>query len=263
MALFTELSVNDQGPLSEESSGKPFGEIIRDYEALPDVKWRFGKPNYARVNKMYFENRSMVHPEGSLESVVSKLVKNWEVESHHIADPQQWKTMDIGKFQAAVNGGVPGDAQLMADIGPYCLLLGDKLRDGMTFEESNKLFGGVFSEGYAWEVLQVLSGPPDVTFKWRHFGKFTGTYVDKCGNKYYGNGEMLNLIGLCIAKVSEKLIIETLDIYYNPDDLMKPLVEQGKLGEGEVPIRDPDESDARKITGGCCSKQEANNCSMM
>jgi len=37
MALAQELNKADnKGPLSEESSGKPFGEVIRDYKPLPD-----------------------------------------------------------------------------------------------------------------------------------------------------------------------------------------------------------------------------------
>jgi len=227
MALAHELDKSvDTGSLSDESKGLTFGEMIRDYEPLPDTKWRFGKPNYARVNKFYFENRVMKHKEGSLEAVVTNIVKNWEVESHHIANPHQWKTMDVSKFQAAVNGGCPANAQLMADIGPYNLLIGETAdyTGKVSFEDSNKNFSSTFPEGFAWEVLEVYSGPPTVTFKWRHFGKMSGTFTDKTGKEHKGNGEMLNLIGMCIAKVNEELKIESLDIYYSPNDMIKPLL---------------------------------------
>ena len=70
--------------LSDISKGQD-GEIIRDYEPVEGVEWRFGSPpDYATVNAAYFEGRTKVHPPGSLESVVQKAVKNWEVESHHI-----------------------------------------------------------------------------------------------------------------------------------------------------------------------------------
>mmetsp|Transcript_85876 Transcript_85876/g.152098 ORF Transcript_85876/g.152098 Transcript_85876/m.152098 type:complete len:233 (+) Transcript_85876:68-766(+) len=227
MALAHELDPSvTTGALSEESRGLPYGELIRDYDPMPDVKWRFGKPNYARVNKFYFENRVMKHPEGSLESVVSNLVKNWEVESHHIADVHSWKTMDISKFQAALNGGLPCNAQRMADIGPYNMLIGEtqSYTSKGTFEASNSNFGSSFPEGFAWEVLEVFSGPPKVSFKWRHFGRMSGTFTDKNGKQHKGNGEMMNLIGLCIAQVNAELKIESLDIYYNPDDMINPLV---------------------------------------
>jgi len=268
MALASELNVTEQGPLSEESSGKPYGEVIRDYEALEGTQWRFGKPNYARVNKAYFQHRSKVHPEGSLESVVSKLVKNWEVESHHIADPKQWKTMDISKFTAALNGGPSANAQLMADIGPYNLLIGETPEyssSALSFEDSNKIFGSTFTEGFAWECLEVLSGPPTVAFRWRHFGKFAGTYTDKKGNKYQGDGSMIDVIGMCIAKVNDQLLIESLDIYYNPEDLLKPLTTKVKKGEGEMAVGTADEGDSNKIKGGaCCTSGSAQpNCAVM
>lgn len=85
------LSHGEQlGSLSEESQGT-VEETIRDYEPAPGTPWRFGLPNYAVVNKAYFEHRSKRHAAGSLEAVVEKLVKNWEVESHHISDIKFWK----------------------------------------------------------------------------------------------------------------------------------------------------------------------------
>jgi len=225
------MNVRDQGPLSDASKGAPWGELIRDYEPVQNVQWRFGKPNYERVNKLYFQYRTKIHAAGSLEDVVNKLVKAWEVESHHIASPHQWKTMDVSKFTAQVNGGCPANAQLLADIGPYNLLIGDTkeyVASKQTYEESNVNFGATFADGYAWECLEVLSGPPTVTFKWRHFGKFSGVFTDKDGVQHQGEGQMLNLFGLCVAKVNSELQIESLDIYYNPRDLIDPLV-AGKI----------------------------------
>eukprot|EP00930_Biecheleria_cincta_P103848 TRINITY_DN9594_c2_g1_i1.p1 TRINITY_DN9594_c2_g1~~TRINITY_DN9594_c2_g1_i1.p1 ORF type:complete len:254 (-),score=46.48 TRINITY_DN9594_c2_g1_i1:146-880(-) len=239
MALARELDPSEQqGSLSDESKGVTFGELIRDYEPMPDTKWRFGKPNYARVNKLYFENRSMNHSPGSLEAVVTNLVKNWEVESHHIASPHQWRTMDVVSFQIAVNGGCPANAQLMADIGPYNALIGetaDYSGHAQSFEDSNKNFSAAFPEGFAWEVLEVFSGPPTVSFKWRHFGKMTGTFTDKQGNQHKGNGQMLDLIGMCLAKVNGQLQIVSLDVYYSPNDLIKPLL--SKRGSPVVAVR--------------------------
>mmetsp|Transcript_127977 Transcript_127977/g.410025 ORF Transcript_127977/g.410025 Transcript_127977/m.410025 type:complete len:210 (-) Transcript_127977:169-798(-) len=165
------------GPLSEGSSGKPYGEIIRDYVPLPDTRWRSGRPNYSRVNRLYFQHRQHIHPEGSLESMVNKLVKNWEVESRHIADPKQWKTMDSDKFQGALNGGAPASAAVMAEIGTNNMLIGETHNysaSSLSFEESNRIFASTFADGFAWECTQVLSGPPTLSFKWRHFGKFSG-----------------------------------------------------------------------------------------
>lgn len=227
MACAFEMDKQDQGPLSDESRGAAWGEIIRDYDPVADTKWRWGKPNYARVNDTYFKHRAKKHKEGSLESVVSKIVKNWEVESHHISDINQWKTMDVTNFTIAVNGRPQANAQLMAEEGPYNVLMGEmphyssKLN---TFESSNMLWSKTFPDGFAWEVLEVLAGPPTVTFKWRHFGAFTGEFIDKDGVAHKGDGQMINVFGLCIAKVTESLQVASLDVYYNPEDLVTPLL---------------------------------------
>jgi hypothetical protein len=223
------------GEISDESKGITKGELIRDYTPVEGVQWRFGKPNYARVNQSYFTYRSKKHPEGSLEAVVSKVVKNWEVESHHIADIAQWNTMDVSKFAGSVNGGQAANAQALADVGPYNFLLGKcPGYDGtkQTFESANTIFSEAFTEGFAWEVLEVFSGPPSVAFKWRHFGMFSGQYVDDKGAVHKGDNKLMELFGLCIAKVNASLVIEELQVFYEPKDMIAPLMKKPAAAGG-------------------------------
>jgi len=206
----------EQGPLSDESTGADHGEIIRDYELAPDSTWRAGKPNYAKVNKVYFAGRTTKHTEGSLEQVVTKLLNNWEVESHHVHDINEWKSMDIAVFKASLNGGCPCSAQSMADFGAYNLLLGDV--DGSTVTKA-------FPEGFAWEVLEIHSGPPNVSFKWRHFGVFCGQYTDPAGSEHAGTGKLISVFGTTIVTISPALQISSLEVYYDPWDLTRPLMD--------------------------------------
>eukprot|EP00438_Fugacium_kawagutii_P018781 Skav201310 [mRNA] locus=scaffold1490:85453:99353:- [translate_table: standard] len=90
------------------SQGSTRGELIRDYQPAAGSSWRFGLPDYAKVNKTYFQHRTMAHHEGSLEALatwfnlvnVQKIVKNWQVEADNIADVHKWTTMDSAKFKA-------------------------------------------------------------------------------------------------------------------------------------------------------------------
>merc|ERR1719163_2115968 len=115
----------------------------------------------------------------------------------------------------------------MADIGPYNMLLGDVAgykASTQTFESANTIFSGAFTEGFAWEVLEVYSGPPEVSFRWRHFGKFTGKYTDASGEVHEGNGKLINVYGACIAKVTQDLKIQSLKVYYDPKTMIEPLL---------------------------------------
>jgi len=255
MSRVQDMNKDEQGPLSDASKGVTFGQVVRDYEPVEGVQWRFGKPNYERVNKLYFEHRQKKHAEGTLEAVVTNVVKNWEVESHHIADIKQWKTMDIENFRGILNGGCPASAQALSDVGPYNFLLGESKEYSAsqhTFETTNQLFGDTFADGYAWECLQVFSGPPNIAFQWRHFGKFSGKFTAKDGSVYKGNGQILNLIGTCVAKVTADLKIQDLEIFYNPHDLLDPLMKGVPEGGSQV-VTGGDVTDAPKdqACGAC------------
>mmetsp|Transcript_16938 Transcript_16938/g.20803 ORF Transcript_16938/g.20803 Transcript_16938/m.20803 type:complete len:250 (-) Transcript_16938:14-763(-) len=246
-------------PLSQESQGSA-GELLRDYEPAQGSSWRFGRPDYAKVNQTYFKHRAMAHQEGSLEALVQKVLKNWQVEADHIPDVHHWKTMDSSKFKLAVNGGCPCSAKLLADVGAPNILVSETLDysgSNTSFEGSHKIFRDAFPNGFAWEVLEVYTGPPNLLFKWRHFGNFSGTFLDKNGKKHQGNGELLNLVGMCLAKVNEKLAIESLDVYYNPEEMTRPLATT--LVDASQRAVQEEQADREVSVGGCRS----GNCGVM
>merc|ERR1712032_1256370 len=55
---------------------------------------------------------------------------------------------------------------------------------------------------------------------------------------------------MCIAKVNDQLVIESLDIYYNPDDLLKPLTTQVEKCEGGRASGSPNDGDSRGVKTG-------------
>ena len=67
-------------------------------------------------------------------------------------------------FKANVNGGRYFTAQEMLDVGSYNMFLsGSPLYDATkeTSESANKLFTEAFTEGFAWELLEVIQGRSD------------------------------------------------------------------------------------------------------
>ncbi|AHJ30589.1 putative pathogenesis protein [Nodularia spumigena CCY9414] len=69
---------------------------------------------------------------------------------------------------------------------------------------------------------EVLAGPPNVTFKWRHWGSFTGSYKD-----YKPTGETIEITGISIARVTEDLKIESLEHYFDNNAFLEKLTAGG------------------------------------
>merc|ERR1719171_3360074 len=97
-------------------------------------------------------------------------------------------------------------------------------RLGNSFDAANDIFVKTFPDGFPWEVIEVYSGPPTVAFKWRHWGKYSGQYTDSEDRVHEGTGERVEIFGLCVARVSASLVIEGLDVYYDPQEVIAPLV---------------------------------------
>lgn len=237
-------TVGAHGPLTQDELDKAkqqledlkqkFGFIEPERSAMdavsPDL-WRFGtKPNYTLANLYYFKGKYKNHKPGSLELVVENLVKTWEFESSHKKDVGAWTTIDqTDAFEGfAANGWKRYTKQEMIEAGNYNLLMHgvDKSiwdSEKTDWHESHEVFRKAMP-AFAWEVMEVFSGPPTVAFSWHHFGQFTGEYK---GNK--GNGEWINMFGFAVVDVNDKLQIKKVDIYYDPVTFLESL-------EGKKPV---------------------------
>jgi len=195
------------------------------------VTWRHpdkAPPDYSKVNATFFASRTKKHPIGSLEQIVQNLVKNWEIEQHNIPDHTQWQTMDIEKLKIYMNGKGPFHAADLAKHGPYNAMIGDRPEleyTNQNFESSEKAFVGAFQNtGFAWEVLEVFSGPPNVSFTWRHWGKYEGVYMG-----HEPTGKLIELFGHTVARVNSNLQIEQLELFFDPSLFLKELISGKKV----------------------------------
>ncbi|CAG8584757.1 6375_t:CDS:2 [Cetraspora pellucida] len=202
-----------------------------------NVDWLHGKaPDYSRANALYEKERSKVHAAGSLEDLVTNLVKNWEKEASHKTKAEQWRTIDHKVYKFSTNGGPWSTAEDMLKIGTYNALIGESefySASRLGFEESHQVFRNSLTSGFAWEVLEVYSGPPRVTFKWRHWGKMSGEL--KCPMR---NGktlvaeptnEVVQIFGVSVATITDKFQITSIETFYNPADLMSQMTKNCPL----------------------------------
>ncbi|GAA3210269.1 hypothetical protein [Actinocorallia longicatena] len=190
-------------------------------EAAAAQDWRDGVPDYHLSHELMPLQRTHRFEAGSLEAIVESIVQVFEMEVSHKKDPATWVSMVTERFRTNVNGGPWADAAAIADIGSYNILIGDSpfYPSGReTFESSHHVFLNAFPTGFYWEVLEVLSPPPVVTFKWRHWGAFTGSYQG-----FEPTGETVEMFGVSVAKVSDELKLVEVEHYYDPNSFLGKL----------------------------------------
>ncbi|XP_074644443.1 uncharacterized protein LOC141901232 [Tubulanus polymorphus] len=187
----------------------------------PNISWKTKKPNYDAANALYMKGKTTNHAEGSLEKLVENLVKTWEMESTHKIDEKDWGTIDKTNYTFNVNGIRSFTIQDNIRMGNYNMMMYDSpIYDVSkeTNESSHSVFKTAFPTGFAWEVLELYSGPPKVAFKWRHWAEWTGPY-----REHQPTGETIELYGMCVATVNDDLKIQTLDIWYDPNPFLMKL----------------------------------------
>ncbi len=163
---------------------------------------------------------------------VENLVKTWEMEATH-KEFYQWTTVDKDNYQVQANGGKIFSAEEASWVGNYNWLLSACEKDMYdaskeTFESSHGKFRYAFPEGFPWEVLEVLAGPPKVVFTWRHWAVFSGEY---CGHR--GSGETVTMTGIGMAEMSDEMKIQKLEIYFDPNGFMETLTGKKDCVDGK------------------------------
>ncbi|HLP91685.1 MAG TPA: ester cyclase [Nostocaceae cyanobacterium] len=196
------------------------------------VEWRYQTPpDYTRSKENLAQESTRNHLAGSLEDIVQNLVRTFEMEVSFKSNPQQWLSIVNDKFRISTNGGKEYTAADLSAQGTYNLFMADSQHykaSEESFESSAKLFHSTFPQGFPWEVLEVYSGPPNVTFKWRHWGHFRGAYKD-----YAPTGETVEIIGISVARVTDDLKIVSVEHYFDNTLFLEKLTAGGKLENSE------------------------------
>ncbi|OHV41340.1 MULTISPECIES: ester cyclase [Pseudofrankia] len=178
------------------------------------VVWRDGAPpDYHLSHQVMPLEKSVHHPAGSLSDVVERVVQVFEMELSHKKDPAQWVSTVTDQLQVSVNGGQAVGSAELAERGSYNILIGENpyySAGDETFESSHDIFHEAFPGGFFWEVLEVYSAPPTITFKWRHWGTFSGPYKG-----VQPTGDRIEMFGVTVARVSDDLRLVEVHNYYD------------------------------------------------
>ncbi|KAF1916762.1 hypothetical protein BDU57DRAFT_517046 [Ampelomyces quisqualis] len=214
---------------------------LPDYLTSPDAtlgdkeaQWRYGRaPDYSKTRKMFAETKQMKHEAGSLPELVQNLVKNWEVEASFKPSLDDWRTIDRENYSFAINGSEPQGAENMLEVGTYNAIIAPNEYYDPTyssFSSSHKTFKRMMPT-FAWEVLEVYSGPPTVSFRWRHWGVMKNDYVgiNNRGEKVTAkaHGGAIDIQGVTVASVNDKVQLQAVRTWFDPLDMFRQIAPQG------------------------------------
>ncbi|KAL1304713.1 hypothetical protein AAFC00_003661 [Neodothiora populina] len=214
---------------------------LPDYLANPnavlgdtEAQWRYGRPpDYSKTRAVWSQSKKSNHVAGSLPELVENLVKNWEVEASFKTRLSDWRTVDHKNYTFAINGGPPQSGEHMLKVGTYNAIIAPNeyySPENSDFASSHKTFKRMMPT-FAWEVIEVYSGPPRVSFKWRHWGTMKNDYVgfnDK-GEKITAkaHGGPIDILGITIATVDDKVRLQAVDTYFDPMDMFRQIAPNG------------------------------------
>jgi hypothetical protein len=92
---------------------------------------------------------------------------------------------------------------------------------------------------FAWEVLEVYSGPPTVAFRWRHWGVMKNDYVgiNNRGEKVTAkaHGGSIDIQGVTVASVNDKVQLQAVRTWFDPLDMFRQIAPDGVVKKEKVP----------------------------
>nr|CAF33484.1 putative pathogenesis-related protein [Cucumis sativus] len=158
------------------------------------------------------------------------------MEMFHKISPSDFKTIDVNKYTFSLNGRKPLAVGQVSKLGGYNPFLQTSLPDEYryynaekeTAESSHRAFTATFLRGFALEIIQVYSGPPNIVFKFRHWGYMEGPFKN-----HAPTGEIIEFYGVAIFKVNEKDKIEGVEFFFDPAELVGKLLKGPDL-DGSV-----------------------------
>ncbi|DAA72663.1 TPA_exp: Uncharacterized protein A8136_5973 [Trichophyton benhamiae CBS 112371] len=169
-----------------------------------------------------------------LPNLVENLVKNWEIEASFKPNFADWRTVDQECYTFSVNGGPAQSPNHMLAVGTYNAIIPSNAYydpKHSDFAKSHKTFKRMMPT-FAWEVLEVYSGPPVVVFKWRHWGRMTNDYSavnDKGENVMVkAHNGAIDIEGLVVARVNDNLQIQSIEVWQDPMAMFRQIDPKGE-----------------------------------
>jgi hypothetical protein len=201
-------------------------------------------------------------------------VKNWEIEASFKPELSDWRTIDHPNYSFAINGGPSQTAEHMLEVGTYNAIIAPNQYYSplhSDFASSHKTFKRMMPT-FAWEVLELYSGPPTVAFKWRHWGQMKNDYVGfnefvlhhlsplsfsalksvpAIPNEANSKGEKItakahhgpiDIEGVTVAHVDNQVRLQKVETWFDPLEMFRQIAPNGIVNKEVRGLNDDDDT---------------------
>ncbi|KAI1456382.1 hypothetical protein F4805DRAFT_432628 [Annulohypoxylon moriforme] len=127
----------------------------------------------------------------------------------------------------------PCSAEHMLRVGTYNAIISPCAYydpEHSDFAASHKTFKRMMP-AFAWEVLEVHSGPPVVSFKWRHWGEMKNDYVGQNNNgekvTVKANGQLIDIQGVTVAHLNSEFQVTELKTWFDSNEMFRQMDPDG------------------------------------
>ncbi|XVE95654.1 hypothetical protein REPUB_Repub02eG0117200 [Reevesia pubescens] len=103
--------------------------------------------------------------------------------------------------------------------------------DKETAESSHRAFTTAFPRGFALEILKVYTGPPEIVYKFRHWGYNEGPFKG-----HAPTGELVEFYGIAIMEVDEEMKVARVEFFYERGELLGGLLKGAPLGSSALEV---------------------------
>ncbi|KAE9992795.1 hypothetical protein EG327_007719 [Venturia inaequalis] len=241
MATEDSLPIDPPAPTEKETASTAEAPALPGFYTDPNfvlgnssAAWRYGKPpDYSKTRRLFAETKSQNHSANSLPQLVENLVKNWEIEASFKTKLEDWQTVNPSRYTFSMNGGTPQKGEHMLEVGSYNSIISPNeyySPEYSDFASTHKTFKRMMPF-FAWEVLEVYSGPPKVAFRWRHWGQMKNDYVgfnnraEKVTAKAHGG--WIDIQGITVADLDGDMKIVHLETWFDPMDMFRQIAPKG------------------------------------
>lgn len=159
--------------------------------------------------------------EDAIKQLIQILIGAFEEEASVKLDRKQWNSVAPDIFRLCINRGKEFTIDEINSRGICRIFLEETLfhRSEELSEAAKQSLASAFQRRLCREIIAIYSGPPKLTFQWRHWGTFEGKLKDHSPLRL-----SIEIFGIAVATVNEELKLTRLEYFFDSDQFLQNII---------------------------------------